>query len=81
MEKLKFIYLRIEFIDGESTVFFNSNIDHIESYANSTEGFVVKVYYKDKSCKSHIETCIYDMKTIKSINQRWERVGDENEEK
>lgn len=76
MKKLKLKYVRIIFIDEKCIEISGLDIDHIETIAN-TSGFVVKIYHNSiRPCKSHIETCLYEMETIKTINQRWEKEGE-----
>lgn len=81
MKGLKFKYLRITFVDGREVEFFNSGIDHIETFANASEGFVVRLFYdsKDKVFKSHVDEYIYKLELIKSIEQRWEKVEKEGD--
>lgn len=81
MRELKFNYLRITFVDGREVEFFNSGIEHIESFVNASAGFVVRLFYdsKDKVFKSHVDEYIYKLELIKSIEQRWEKIKKEGE--
>lgn len=81
MRRLKFKYLRITFVDGRSVEFFNSGIDHIESFANASSGFVVRLFYdsKDQAFKSHVDEYIYKLELIRSIEQRWEKTEKEGD--
>lgn len=75
MKRLNFKYLRIIFDNGMSIEFFNSDIERIESHANSNGGFVVKVFYStaDKQVMAHVDEYIFDIESIEIIEQRWEK--------
>lgn len=71
MKDLKFKYLNIKFKDGTSKEFFMSNIEHIETNANSIN-FIVRIFIIDIKACSHMEEYIYEVNQIKEIEQRWE---------
>lgn len=71
MRDLKFKYLRITFKDGTSKEFFMSDIEHIETNANSTN-FVVRIFINDIKAFHHMDEYFYEINQIKEIEQRWE---------
>jgi len=75
MKSLKFKHLRITFIDEKSVEFSSALIDHIETIADSND-FIVKLFYiiLDDETNSHTERYVFNIESIKLIEQRWKKV-------